>query len=218
MPPPRRRRPVQPATRVRIPRTARSRGTPAGESPGGGLPVAEAAGNDPARDKPTQDGLAQDEPAQDGLAQDEPAQNGLVQDEPAQDKGLPRWSAERANAWYAKQPWLVGCNFIPSTAINQLEMWQADTFDPATIDRELGWAEGLGMNCVRVYLHDLAWHADADGFKKRIGNYLDIAAKHKIRTIFVLFDACWQPEPKVGKQPAPVPGVISARLPIPVRS
>src|SRR5437773_769026 len=118
-----------------------------------------------------------------------------------------RWSAEKANAWYAKQPWLVGCNFIPSTAINQLEMWQADTFDPATIDRELGWAAGLGMNCVRVYLHDLAWHADADGFKKRIGNYLDIAAKHKIRTIFVLFDACWQPEPKVGKQPAPVPGV-----------
>src|SRR5436309_9098984 len=96
-----------------------------------------------------------------------------------------RWSKEKANAWYAKQPWLVGCNFIPSTAINQLEMWQADTFDAATIDRELGWAEGLGMNCVRVYLHDLAWHADADGFKKRIGNYLDIAAKHKIRTIFV---------------------------------
>ena len=43
----------------------------------------------------------------------------------------------------AKQPWLVGCNFSPSTAINQLEMWQADSWDPATIDRELGWAEGL---------------------------------------------------------------------------
>src|SRR5438876_1683884 len=101
-------------------------------------------------------------------------------DEPAQDKGLPRWSAEQANAWYEKQPWLVGCNFIPSTAINQLEMWQADTFDTKTIDRELGWAAGLGMNTVRVFLHDLAYEADPTGFKKRVTEFLDIAAKHKI--------------------------------------
>src|SRR3954462_10150551 len=73
----------------------------------------------------------------------------------------PRWDAKRANDWYAKQPWLVGCNFIPSTAINQLEMWQADTFDPAAIDRELGWAaDKLGFNTARVFLHDLAYHAD----------------------------------------------------------
>src|SRR5438874_3994702 len=89
-----------------------------------------------------------------------------------------RWPAEKANAWYAKQPWLVGCNFIPSTAVNQLEMWQADTFDAKTIDRELGWAKSLGFNCVRVYLHDLAWETDADGFKKRIDEYLKIADKH----------------------------------------
>ena len=57
-----------------------------------------------------------------------------------------RWSKEQAWEWYDKQPWLVGCNFLPSTAINQLEMWQADTFDPKTIDRELGWAESIGMN------------------------------------------------------------------------
>lgn len=118
-----------------------------------------------------------------------------------------RWPADKANAWYAKQPWLVGCNFIPSTAVNQLEMWQAESFDPATLDKELGWAASLGMNCVRVYLHDLAWQADADGFKKRMGRYLELADKHKIRTIFVIFDACWLPDPKVGKQPEPVPGV-----------
>jgi hypothetical protein len=126
---------------------------------------------------------------------------------PGDDQATPRWSAADANAWYAKQPWLVGCNFIPSTAINQLEMWQADTFDPKTIDRELGWAESIGFNCVRVYLHDLAWEADADGFKKRIDEYLKIASKHGIRTVFCLFDACWQPEPKIGKQPPPEPGV-----------
>jgi len=118
-----------------------------------------------------------------------------------------RWSAEQANAWYKKQPWLVGCNFIPSTAINQLEMWQADTFDPKTIDRELGWAADLGMNTLRVFLHDLAWQADPDGFKKRVDQFLDIAARHKIRPLLVIFDDCWNDNPKVGKQPAPVPGV-----------
>ncbi|HYT95355.1 MAG TPA: cellulase family glycosylhydrolase [Gemmataceae bacterium] len=117
------------------------------------------------------------------------------------------WSKEKANAWYAKQPWLVGCNFIPSTAINQLEMWQADTFDPKTIDRELGWAAGMGLNTMRVFLHDLAWEADPNGFKKRVGEYLTISHRHGIRTLLVLFDDCWNQHPKIGKQPAPRPGV-----------
>jgi hypothetical protein len=118
-----------------------------------------------------------------------------------------RWSKERANEWYATQPWLVGCNFIPSTAVNQLEMWQEDTFDAETINRELGWAAQIGFNSVRVYLHDLAWQADPEGFKKRIGEYLKIADRHGIRTAFVLLDDCWNPDPKIGKQPDPVPGV-----------
>lgn len=119
----------------------------------------------------------------------------------------PRWSKERAWAWAKRQPWLVGCNFIPSTAINQLEMWQADTFDAATIDRELGLAESVGMNVVRVYLHNLAWEEDAAGLKQRIGRFLEMAEKRRIRVIFVLFDSCWNDHPKSGKQPAPKPGV-----------
>ncbi|KKM92953.1 hypothetical protein LCGC14_1213170 [marine sediment metagenome] len=62
---------------------------------------------------------------------------------------MTRWTATQANAWYAQQPWPLGCNFIPSNAINQLEMWQAATFDPATIDRELGWAAFLGFDPMR---------------------------------------------------------------------
>jgi len=118
-----------------------------------------------------------------------------------------RWTAEKANRWYAAQPWLVGCDFIPSTAINQLEMWQEDTFDEATIDRELGWAAGIGMNTVRVYLHDLAWQANREGFKQRMNHFLRIADKHKIRPLFVIFDDCWNDNPKIGKQPEPIPGV-----------
>jgi hypothetical protein len=115
------------------------------------------------------------------------------------------WSSEQANKWYAKQPWLVGCNYIPSTAINQLEMWQADTFDPVTIDRELGYAESLGFSSVRVFLHDLLWKQDKAGFLKRTDEFLAIADKHKIKTMFVLFDSCWHPLPKLGPQPKPIP-------------
>ncbi len=66
-------------------------------------------------------------------------------------------------------------------------MWQADTFDPVTIDRELGWAEDIGMNCMRVYLHHLAWETDQEGFKQRLNEYLTIADKHHISTIFVFW-------------------------------
>jgi hypothetical protein len=118
-----------------------------------------------------------------------------------------RWPAKAAADWYAKQPWLVGSNYIPATAINELEMWQADSFDPQRIDTELGWAESLGMNTMRVFLHDLLWQQDAAGFKKRIDEFLTIADKHKIRPMFVLFDSVWDPFPKLGKQRAPKPGV-----------
>ena len=118
-----------------------------------------------------------------------------------------RWSEDKANAWYAQQPWLVGSNFIPADAINQLEMWQADTFDPQEIDKELGWAESLGMNTMRVFLHDLPWQQDAPGFTKRIDTFLTIASRHHIRPIFVIFDSCWDPAPKLGPQHPPIPGV-----------
>ena len=117
------------------------------------------------------------------------------------------WTAKQAKDWYNKQEWLVGANFLPSTAINQLEMWQAETYDPVTIDKELGWAARIGMNVMRVYLHDLAWKADATGFKKRMADFLSIASKHKIKILFCIFDDCWNPDAKIGKQPDPKPGV-----------
>ncbi|GAC1434335.1 MAG: cellulase family glycosylhydrolase [Terriglobales bacterium] len=119
----------------------------------------------------------------------------------------PRWTPEQANTWYGKQPWLVGSNFIPSDAINELEMWQAETFNPQRIDQELGWAESLGMNTMRVFLHDLPWQQDAVGYGQRIDQFLSIASKHGIRPIFVLFDSCWDPDPKLGPQHPPIPGV-----------
>lgn len=117
------------------------------------------------------------------------------------------WTAAEANAWQGQQPWLVGPNYTPATAINQLEMWQAETFDPETIDRELGWAADLGMNAARVYLHDLVYEADSAGFLQRIDRFLQIAHKHGIKVLFVFFDSCWDPFPVAGPQRAPKPHV-----------
>ncbi len=117
------------------------------------------------------------------------------------------WPKEQANKWYSKQPWLVGCNFAPSTAINQLEMWQSETFDTATINKELGWAESIGMNTVRVFLHDLLYQQDSVGFLKRMDVFLSIASRHKIKVMFVMFDSVWDPYPKLGKQREPKPYV-----------
>ncbi|MES2391101.1 MAG: 1,4-beta-xylanase [Acidobacteriota bacterium] len=118
-----------------------------------------------------------------------------------------RWTEQRANDWYARQPWLVGANFVPSDAINQLEMFQKETFDPKLIDRELGLGEGIGMNTMRVFLQDQLYLSDPDGFKSRLDQFLAIAARHHIRPVLVLFDSCWEPNPKLGPQHPPVPGV-----------
>jgi hypothetical protein len=123
------------------------------------------------------------------------------------DMTRPQWTADQANAWYAQQPWLVGCNFIPSTAINQLEMWQAETWDPVTINRELGWAADLGFTSIRVYLHDLPWSQDPEGFLQRIDEFLAIAERHDIGVMFVLFDGVWDPFPAPGPQREPRPHV-----------
>lgn len=137
------------------------------------------------------------------------AQAPVPQDAAAAIAGVSdRWSAAQANEWYAQQPWLVGANYTTSNAINQLEMFQAETFDPETIDRELGWArEKFGMNTMRVYLHDLLWQQDPKGMIRRLDQFLDIASKHGIRPMLVLFDSCWNPDPVLGPQHRPIPGV-----------
>ncbi|MEM2930633.1 MAG: 1,4-beta-xylanase [Thermoproteota archaeon] len=104
-----------------------------------------------------------------------------------------------------------GCNYIPRTAVNTIEMWQAETFDEQTIDEELGWAERIRLNSIRVFLHYLVWEADQQGFKKRLNRFLNIAGLHGISTMLVLFDDCWNQEPKLGPQEPPIPGVHNSR-------
>ncbi|MCV7380332.1 1,4-beta-xylanase [Mycobacterium alsense] len=118
-----------------------------------------------------------------------------------------RWSADRANRWYQAQGWLVGANYIPANAINQLEMFQPGTYDPRRINTELGWARVYGFNSVRVFLHDQLWAQDPRGFQTRLAQFVGIASNHGIKPMFVFFDSCWDPLPKLGPQRAPRPGV-----------
>lgn len=118
-----------------------------------------------------------------------------------------RWSADRAHRWYQAHGWLVGANYITSNAINQLEMFQPGTYDPRRIDNELGLARFHGFNTVRVFLHDLLWAQDAPGFQTRLAQFVAIAARYHIKPLFVLFDSCWDPLPRPGRQRAPRAGV-----------
>ena len=118
-----------------------------------------------------------------------------------------RWSADRANRWYQAQGWLAGANYVTSTAINQLEMFQPATYDPQRIDRELGAARSHGFNTMRVFLHDQLWAQDRQGFQNRLAQFVGIAANRGIKPLFVLFDSCWDPFPRLGPQRAPRPGV-----------
>ncbi|WP_299556382.1 family 43 glycosylhydrolase [Seonamhaeicola sp.] len=118
-----------------------------------------------------------------------------------------QWTIEQANDWYDQYPFLAGGNYVPASAINQLEMWQEETFDPQQIDFELRHASEIGMNTMRVFLHDLAWKQDKEGFLTRVDRFLEIADKHGIKPMIVFFDGVWNPYPKVGKQPEPTPRV-----------
>lgn len=120
-----------------------------------------------------------------------------------------RWSIDAISEWYARQAWLCGFNYLPRTAINWIEQWQAESFDPHTIDQELGWAESVGFNTLRTNLHSLIWSDDAPGLRGRIDRFLGIAARHGLRAMVCLFDDCGFSgrEPALGPQGAPMPNV-----------
>ncbi|WP_156254733.1 glycoside hydrolase 5 family protein [Sandarakinorhabdus oryzae] len=117
------------------------------------------------------------------------------------------WSVATAREWQARVGWQVGCNFTPSCAINQIEMWGSASFDLHCIERELDLAGSLGLNALRVYLHDLLWLDDAEGLLQRIDLLLAAAHRRGIRVMLVLFDSCWNETPHLGPQRAPLPGV-----------
>jgi hypothetical protein len=125
--------------------------------------------------------------------------------------GRDRWTIEKSLQWQKSQGFRAGANFVPSTAVNELEMFQAETYDPVTIDRELQWAQDAGFNTMRVFLHNLLWDQGSADFLNRVDNFLSIADKHGMNVMLVLFDSCWNQYPKSGPQPDPIPGVHNSQ-------
>ena len=113
-----------------------------------------------------------------------------------------RWTPEKAWEWQKQQPWIVGCNYVPSYAANSTDLWQQETWDARVVDRELGWARNVGFNAVRVFLQYIVWQSDSKGFQERFAQFLELADKHGIRVMPVLFDDCAfdVPDPYLGKQ------------------
>ncbi|GBU09569.1 hypothetical protein AwWohl_07070 [Gammaproteobacteria bacterium] len=118
------------------------------------------------------------------------------------------WSKERANAWYAEQGWRCGFNYLPRTAVNWTDIWQAQTFDAKTIHQELKWAQDIGYNTLRINLPFIVWQDDRDGLISRIDQFLAIAAENAIKVMLTLFDDCGfsGDEPYLGQQKAPIAG------------
>lgn len=99
-----------------------------------------------------------------------------------------------------------GVNYVPSNAVNATQMWL--DFDAVTIDRELGYAEGLGLTSIRAFIQYVAYEQDAAGLLDRFGALLELASRHGLSVMPVLFDDCWLPEPFLGAQaPEPRPGL-----------
>lgn len=119
------------------------------------------------------------------------------------------WNKARAQSWYQQQPWGCGFNYLPRTAVNWLEMWQAESFDSSTIDQELGWASQYGYNQLRTNLPFTVWQYDRDGLLERINLFLSIAHSHRMKVMLTLLDDCAfsGDEPVIGQQKPPVPGI-----------
>ena len=126
---------------------------------------------------------------------------------------MERWSRQEIQEWHGRQSWLCGFNYLPRTAINWIELWQAESFDAPTIDEELGWAEGVGFNTLRTNLHSLVWSDDPAGLRARLDRFLGVAVRHGLRTMFCFFDDCEFSgrDAQLGLQGDPVPGVHNSR-------
>jgi hypothetical protein len=88
--------------------------------------------------------------------------------------------------------WMRGANYVPSYARNDVQLWLE--YDPAVIDRELGYAERLKLNTVRVFLNVAVFEKQPEKLLADFENFLSLCDKHQIKMMPVLFDSCFDPQ------------------------
>ena len=89
------------------------------------------------------------------------------------------WTKEQAWKWYKEQPWIRGCNYMPASAANRMDMWQEFGSEARfeEMDRELALAASIGFNTVRVHLEENgfgAWYYEHDDFMKNFEKVLSL--------------------------------------------
>lgn len=92
---------------------------------------------------------------------------------------------------------LRGANYVPSYARNDVQIWM--DYDAAVVDRELGYAERLKLNTVRVFLQVAVYEQDPQRFLDNFESFLSLCENHHIRMMPVIFDSCFGDFPDLGK-------------------
>lgn len=124
-----------------------------------------------------------------------------------------KWPAEKAWDWYNRLPWLCGFNYLPSTVVNFVEFWRDETFDAATIEKELALAASIGFNACRVNLIYEVWAAERKALLNNLERFLGMAEANGMSTMLCFFDDCCLDgqQPIAGPQLPPVPGIGNSR-------
>jgi hypothetical protein len=94
-----------------------------------------------------------------------------------------------------------GANYVPSHASTSVAAWAR--YDADRIDRELGYAERLRLNSLRVFLQYVVYERDPADFLLKLEDFVVRCDRHGIRPLFVLFDSCFGEEPSLEKADSP---------------
>jgi len=79
-----------------------------------------------------------------------------------------------------------GFNYNPVSAKNGDDKWIH--YNHAEVDRDMGYAERLKLNAVRMFLSYHAWQADKVGYDEKLKDFVRTAFSHRIGVMFVVVD------------------------------
>lgn len=84
-----------------------------------------------------------------------------------------------------------GAIYLPARAYNPWQMWHE--YDEAVMDRDMGYAERVGLNAIRTWASYERWNEDQEATAASLESALDVCAAHGIRVLLSLFENCGIP-------------------------
>ena len=82
-----------------------------------------------------------------------------------------------------------GFNYTPSTAANDISFWR--DYDEALVERELSYAQRLGLNSARPFLAYVVYEHDPKSFLARLRHFVRAAHDRGISVMPVVWDSCF---------------------------